>query len=219
MVCVVKIGGSLFPEYLNDLYPVFQHFSSEIVLVNGGGDLANKIRDYNLEFNYSDDVNHWCAIRCMDILGKLICDKFDDIIAIKSFDEIDKVHKMGKIPLILAYELMRQLDPLEHSWDVSSDSIACWVASEINAKLLILTNINGIYNGDIYSANRKLIKYISANELLLFDETCVDKCLPKLLLKYEVDCFIINGKRPEWVYSFLDDNLNANDTYTLIGGK
>lgn len=219
MVYVVKIGGSLYPEHIKDLYEVLIKSDEKLVLINGGGELANKLREYNDKYHFSDDTNHWNAIMCMDIIGSQICDMCEDIVAIRSLDEISKVHKENKIPLLLVYDLLRCQDPLEHSWDVTSDSIACWLAGQLNAKLLILTNINGIYNGDIYSKKKRLIKNISPNELLFFDETCVDKCLPRLLLEYQVDCFILNGKYPSRIFRFLNNQFSLNEFYTHIGGE
>ena len=219
MVTVVKIGGSLFPDYADKLCECLTQSEEKIVLVNGGGLLANALRDINRNFNYSDDVNHWNAIRCMDIIGNCIADKNDFIEVIYDLDEIENVHKNNKIPLILTYDLLKKEDPLEHSWDVTSDSIACWIAYKINAKLLILTNVDGIYRGNISSNNKKLIKSISAEKLLFFKETCVDKCLPKLLIKYHLDCFIINGKYPARVMAHLNSDYNVNNFYTHIGGE
>ena len=219
MVTVVKIGGSLFPEYTEVLCESFSKCDEKIVLVNGGGSLANNIRDFNSISSFSDDVNHWTAIKCMDIIGNFIADKNNVIETVTSLDEIDDIHKKNKIPLILCYELLKKEDPLEHSWDVTSDSIACWIAHKINAKLLILTNVDGIYRGNISSNNKILIKSISAEKLLFFKETCIDKCLPKLLIKYHLDCFIINGRYPARVMAHLNSNNNINNFYTHIGGK
>jgi len=155
----------------------------------------------------------------MNIIGNFIADKNDDIIAITSFDEIEKVHNLNKTPLLLTYELLKKEDPLKHSWEVTSDSIACWIANKLNAKLLILTNVDGIYRGNISSNNKKLIKNIKAKDLLFFKETCIDKCLPKLLIKYHLDCFVINGKYPARVMAHLNSNNNINNFYTYIGGE
>lgn len=219
MVTVVKIGGSLFPEYTDELCECLTQSNEKVVLVTGGGFLANALRDINMNFSFSDDVNHWNAIKCMDIIGNFIADKNNNIEIIYSLEEIEQVHNNNKIPLILTYKLMRKEDPLEHSWDVTSDSIACWVAYKLNAKLLILTNVDGIYRGNISSNNKRIIKSISAKELLFFKETCVDKCLPKLLIKYNLDCFIINGKYPARVLAHLNSDNNINNFYTHIGGE
>lgn len=219
MVTVVKIGGSLFPEHVNRLCDCFEESEEKLVLINGGGKLANTLREYDEKYHYSNDANHWTAIDCMDIIGKLIADKNHNIKLITQLNQIDKTHKDGKIPLLLTSKLLKKEDPLIHSWNVTSDSIACWIANKINAKLLILTNVDGIYNGNIFSNNKKLIKKISANKLLFFKETSVDKCLPKILLKYHLDCYIINGKHPDRVLAHLNSDHTMNYVYTYIGGK
>lgn len=219
MVTVVKIGGSLFPKYTKDLCNALTTSNEKLVLVNGGGELANKLREYDALYEFSDDVNHWNAIRCMDIVGCCIADQNENIEIISSLDDVDSVHSKGKIPLLLTYNLIKNEDSLKHSWNITSDSIACWVANKINAKLLILTNVNGIYNGNISSNNKKLIREINASKLLFFKETCVDKCLPKLLIKYHLNCFIINGKYPDRVMAHLNDDDDYNNFYTFIGGE
>ncbi len=219
MVTVVKIGGSLFPKYTNKLCEKLSESREKLVLVNGGGELANKLREYNDVYHFSDNTNHWNAIRCMDIVGNFIADQNDNVQVVYDLDGIKRVHSMGKIPLLLTFDLIKKEDSLKHSWDITSDSIACWVANKINAKLLILTNVNGIYNGNISSNNKKLIKKISANELLFFKETCVDKCLPKLLIKYHLNCFIFNGKFPDRVIAHLNEDNDYNNFYTFIGGE
>ncbi len=215
---VVKIGGSLFPEYVDDIIDILKKSKEDVLLVNGGGELANKLRGYDLKYHYSSDTSHWMAIRCMDIIGCLIADKHEDVVTITSLDCADEVIKMDRIPLLLTYDLLKKKDPLAHDWSVTSDSIACWVASQLNAKLLILTNVDGIYNGDIWKKNKKLIEKISANELLIFEETSVDKCLPKLLIKYHLDCFVVNGKYPERVLALLNSDNFIKNIYTYIGG-
>ncbi len=217
-VYVIKIGGSLFPEYIDDLIDTLKDSKEDIVLVNGGGQLTNKIREYDSIHHYSADTTHWMAIKCMDIIGNLISDKFDEVVAIDNLDRIDDVIKECKIPLILTYDLLYYCDELPHNWNVTSDSIACWIANKLNAKLLILTNVDGIYNGDIWKKNKKLIENISANELLIFKETSVDKCLPKLLIKYHLDCFVVNGKYPERVLALLNSDNSIKNIYTHIGG-
>lgn len=216
MVTVVKIGGSLFPEHTTRLCEYLSKSEEDIVLVNGGGELANKLREYDKEYNYSDDTMHWNAIKCMDIIGNMIADKCNSIETVNSLEEIYTVLNKGKIPLILTYEILKKEDPLKHSWQLTSDSIACWFAHRLNAKLLILTNVDGIYNGNIFSNDKKLIKSISANELLIFEETSVDKCLPKLLIKYNLDCFVMNGINPEIVLCHLNGNHTINKKYTHI---
>ena len=219
MVTVVKIGGSLFPEHTEQLCETLVESNEKIVLVNGGGQLANKLREYDEKYHYSDEVNHWNAITCMDIIGNCIADKNEHIQTVRSLEDIEKVHKQDGIPLLLCYDLLKRKNPLENSWNITSDSIACWLAHKINAKLLILSNVDGIYNGSISSNNKKLVRKIRAEKLLFFKETCVDKCLPKLLINYNLNCYVMNGKYPDRVLNHLNSDKIINNYYTKIIGE
>ncbi len=46
------------------------------------------------------------------------------------------VHR--RLPVLAPYRWLRARDPLPHSWDVTSDSIAAWVAAELEARRLVL---------------------------------------------------------------------------------
>jgi dihydroneopterin aldolase len=44
----------------------------------------------------------------------------------------------GELPILAPSDWLRGADPLPHSWDVTSDSIAAWVAGEVGAERLVL---------------------------------------------------------------------------------
>ena len=86
---VVKIGGSLFPNYAIDLANKLENTDSCIVL--GGGEFANLIRRYNDEQHFSDETNHWTAIDCMDIMAKLTNDKVESARLAYTLDEAKNI--------------------------------------------------------------------------------------------------------------------------------
>ena len=43
-----------------------------------------------------------------------------------------------RIPVLAPYAWLRRADPLPHSWEVTSDSIAAWIARAIAASRLVL---------------------------------------------------------------------------------
>ncbi|WP_292753172.1 delta 1-pyrroline-5-carboxylate synthetase, partial [Methanobrevibacter sp.] len=140
---VVKIGGSLFPEYAIDLAKRLENTDSCIVL--GGGEFANLIRRYNDEQNFSEEANHWTAIDCMDIIAKLVNDKVASSKLAYSIEEVIQVSDEGFTPIFVVSDFLKREDPFECSWDVTSDSIAAYISHLLNANLLIVTNVNGIY--------------------------------------------------------------------------
>ena len=140
---VVKIGGSLFPNHAIELAKQLKDSDSVIIL--GGGEFANLIRKYNDEQDFSEDVNHWTAIDCMDIIAKLVDDKIDSTKLAYSLDEVNEISDGGFTPIFVVSEFLKTEDPFECSWDVTSDSIAAYVSHLLNANLLIVTDVNGIY--------------------------------------------------------------------------
>ena len=214
---VVKIGGSLFPNYAIDLAKKLENTNSCIVL--GGGEFANLIRKYNDEQHFSDETNHWTAIDCMDIMAKLTDDKVESAKLAYSIEEVNQISDEGLTPIFISSRFLRDEDPFECSWDVTSDSIAAYVAHLLNANLFIVTNVNGIYTQEPEESGSTFISKIDATTLLTFPETSVDVMLPSLLLKFGTNCYVVNGKYPERVLSLIDDSINDyNFDYTQITG-
>lgn len=214
MEWVVKLGGSLFPE---DAVKFCKSLVGKNALVIcGGGEFANKIREYDEYMEFSNSASHKTAILCMDILGMLVADKVDGAEAVYSLEDAVKVLNDGKLPVLLPSKLLGYLDPLEHSWKVTSDSISVYIAWLLKTKILIVTNVDGIYDFDPSLDGAKLIKNISTKKLLTFGETSVDENLPELLLKYRLDCYVVNGKYPERAISIIE---GKSSKYTFIGGN
>ena len=214
---VVKIGGSLFPNCAIELAKQLEDTNSVIIL--GGGEFANLIRKYDAEINFSQQTNHWTAIECMDIIAKLLDDKVDSTRLAFSIEEVNNVSDEGLTPIFVVSKFLKEEDPFECSWDVTSDSIAAYVAHLLNANLLIVTNVNGIYTQEPKEPGSTFISKIDAKTLLTFQESSIDVMLPSLLLEFGTDCYVVNGKFPERVLSLIDDNINDyNFDYTQITG-
>ena len=214
---VVKIGGSLFPEHAINLAEKLKDTNSLIIL--GGGEFANLIRKYDGEIGFSKEANHWTAIDCMDIIAKLVNDKVESTKLVFSIEEAEKISGEGFTPIFVVSNFLKKEDPFECSWDVTSDSIAAYVAHILNANLFIVTNVNGIYTQEPKEPGSTFISKIDASNLLTFQESSIDVMLPSLLLEFGTNCYVVNGKYPERVLSLLDDNINDyNFDYTQIIG-
>ena len=210
---VVKIGGSLFPNYAIELAKQLENTGSVIIL--GGGEFANLIRKYDEEMDFSEQANHWTAIDCMDIIAKLVNDKVESAKLAYTINEVNEISDEGFTPIFIVSQFLREEDPFECSWDVTSDSIAAYVSHLLNA-----TNVNGIYTQEPKEPGSTFISKIDATTLLTFQESSIDVMLPSLLLEFGSDCYVVNGKCPERVLSLIDDNINDyNFDYTQIIGE
>ena len=207
---VVKVGGSLalYPEKLRALCAKLSEISTKhkLIVVPGGGEFADLVRDLDKRFNLSNEASHRMAILGMDQYGFLLSDLMPCSCVVNQLENVQKVLDLGKLPVFLSSNLLLSEDPLQNSWDVTSDSIAVYIAGQLNiSKVLLVTDVDGVYTCDPKKhSDAKLIKRLSAKELLMMNKrTSVDKFLPKLLLQLQIECFVVNGLYPERVEAVL----------------
>ena len=221
MDAVIKVGGSLAetPEALKALCVELSRLAKthSIVVVPGGGKFADSAREYEKNFNLTAILAHKLAILAMDQYGMLLSELIPNYCTIDELDEAKHFSKLGNVPIILPSKLMFKDDVLEASWDVTSDSIATYIAEKLNAeKVILVTDVDGIFdkNPQKHIKKAQLLTEISATDLLKrTGRTSVDRFLPKLLLKNYLPCYVVNGKFPERVRAVL---LGYSTVCTLI---
>ena len=209
MDAVVKIGGSLAEdsEQLKALGQKLSELAKKyaFIVVPGGSSFADVVRDFDQRFTLSSDVSHKMAILAMDQFGLLLSNFVPDSRFIHRLED-ENFLEAPNTPIFLPSQLMFQEDPLENSWDVTSDSIAAYIAIKGHAgKLVLVTDVDGVFTSDPKRhPEAVLIEQLSAEELLqLKQRTSVDRFLPKLLLDAGINCYVVNGKYPERVEAVL----------------
>jgi len=220
MEAVIKVGGSL-AEHKASLKALCRRLSRlsrahRLLVVPGGGRPADAVRELDRTFGLSETAAHKMAILAMDIYGLLLSDITPNSRTCYTLGEAEEISAAGALPIILPSRLIFTEDPLEHSWEVTSDSIAAYIASLLNAeRLIILTDVDGIFTEDPKgSMEAEFIRKIRASELLKWNRrTCVDKMLPKILLEARLECFVVNGLHPGRVGAILK---GKDATYTRI---
>jgi aspartokinase-like uncharacterized kinase len=210
MDAVIKVGGSLAeePERLRSLCAKLSEFAKkyELLVVPGGGRFADIVRDSDKRFNLSSGISHRMAILGMDQFGLLLSQIIPNSCATYLLHDAKQLSEIRVVPIFLPSRLMFKEDPLENSWDVTSDSIAAYVASRLQvAKVLLVTDVDGIFTKDPKRhEDATLMERLSAEELLKFNaRTSVDRFLAKLLLEAPIDCYVVNGKHPERLEAIL----------------
>jgi aspartokinase-like uncharacterized kinase len=210
MVEVIKVGGSLAEDSVS-LIALCEELgalakSYRMLVVPGGGKFADVVREFYRNFDLSDTVAHKMAILSMDQFGLFLSNITPNSQTTYVLEEAERLSSTGIFPIILPSNLMFQKDPLKPSWDVTSDSIAAYIASLLLAKKLILvTDVDGIFTEDPKkNPNARMIEKLSVNELLDWNKrTSVDRFLPRILLKTKLDCYVVNGKHPERIKAIL----------------
>jgi aspartokinase-like uncharacterized kinase len=221
MEAVLKVGGSLAEDPAS-ITRLCQQLSAlakvhRIAIVPGGGKFADTIRKVDKIYSLSNTVAHKMAILTMDQYGFLLSSITPDSYVSPSLEEISNSAK-GTLPIFLPSKLMFREDPLEHSWDVTSDTIAAYIAQLLHAeKLILVTDVDGIFSEDPRKTlDAKLIAELSAEELLGWNRrTSVDKTLPKMLIEANLDCYVVNGGYPERIKLILENKKTVCSHVTV----
>jgi aspartokinase-like uncharacterized kinase len=139
---VVKVGGSLLHDHdaLSRTLSALESIAptGALVIVPGGGPFADAVRDVDQRHALSSDDAHWMAILGMDQFAIILASRIRNAELVHGRDDVAHAQTRGRIPVLAPYRWLRESDPLPHSWDVTSDSIAAWIASEIGAPQLSL---------------------------------------------------------------------------------
>jgi len=221
MEAVLKVGGSLSedPASLTRLCQKLSVLAKthRIFIVPGGGEFADNVRKFDKTYNLSNVVAHKMAILAMDQYGLFLSDIAPN--SYVSYDLKEIINSAsGMLPIFLPSKFMFRNDPLEHSWDVTSDAIAAYIADVLHVKKLVLvTDVDGIFSQDPkQNVDGTCFEELSAEELLGWNRiTCVDKIIPKMLLQTKLDCYIVNGRYPDRVKLILE-NKKTVCTHVIV---
>ncbi|MCE8423074.1 MAG: amino acid kinase [Candidatus Methanoperedens sp.] len=178
----IKIGGSLIhsaKKIVKDLTEYSNLIDNSILIVPGGSIFADTVR----KVDPSQEAAHWMAMLAMEQYGYYLADGTEA----KLIESLN-IKENGTY-VLLPYDLLKKKDELPHSWDVTSDTIAAWVAKQLGARFIKVTDVDGIYIDGL------LKKELNASDIIGI-ETCVDAELPRFLIKNRMDCEIVNGNCP-----------------------
>ncbi len=158
MIAIVKVGGSLldwagFPECLTGFLKILREREPALqpVLLGGGGPFADVVRHLDRVHHLGEVASHRLAIRSMDLLADVLGRLFPDARILDRLEDFD--HALSKEFAILVpsriLDAMESTDPdpLPCCWDVTSDSIAAWIADRLDARSLILLKSASIAEG------------------------------------------------------------------------
>jgi aspartokinase-like uncharacterized kinase len=109
-----------------------------IVVVPGGGPFADTVREVERRVGLSPDASHWMALLAMDQYAQLLAERIEGAALVTASGAIAGPLAMGWIPVLAPSRWLRAADVLPHSWDVTSDSVAAFVAGALDASRLLL---------------------------------------------------------------------------------
>jgi aspartokinase-like uncharacterized kinase len=135
---VVKIGGSLAarPTALRRLMASLGKVARQrhLLVVPGGGRFADEVRRADRRFRLGDSAPHWMAILAMDQYAYLLAQLAPRAVVVRGPREL----RPGRLEVLAPSAWLMRADPLPHSWAVTSDSIAAWVAGALGVRRVVL---------------------------------------------------------------------------------
>lgn len=139
-VWVVKIGGSLMnaPE-LKRWLDIFVRFSDgRVIIVPGGGIFADAVRIAQQQTGIQDAMAHQLALRAMDQYGLLLTGLNSQLAIASSELEIAERTWQHRAIIWLPSHMVLGDDQIPKNWEMTSDSLAAWLANKLAAQQLIL---------------------------------------------------------------------------------
>jgi aspartokinase-like uncharacterized kinase len=109
-----------------------------IVVVPGGGPFAEAVREFDRRVGISADAAHWMAILAMDQYAHVLATRIPEAVLVNEPGCILQALGPAGVVVLAPSRWMRSADVLPHTWDVTSDSIAAFVAGALDARRLIL---------------------------------------------------------------------------------
>jgi aspartokinase-like uncharacterized kinase len=193
---IVKVGGSLTRDggVLEQIMRVLSNQDVPLVVVPGGGVLADAVRALFLKGGLSMETAHRMAVLALDQtalwLAELARGRRPGQV-VRSPQEIAEASTSGRLPVIAPAEWLEREYPLPASWEVTSDSIAAWLAGRIGAGRLVLVK-----------------SFAFVKPVMRADE-----------LEDEVDAFFLRALAPGVECRFLDGSEPARLAAALADGS
>ncbi len=205
---VIKVGGSLGESSnLQNLLQTISNFATryEILLIPGGGIFANTVRNYEQRFGLAQDAGHWMSILAMDQYGHLLASMIENSKLVQDLDAARMAISSGKIPILLPYHFLAQTDVLPKSWDVTSDSIAAWLADLAGARqLILLKSVDGLFTDSKSATSPANLMETASLSQVTCSEELVDNYFCSIAKTTSLDIWLINGNYPERLEQLLE---------------
>jgi aspartokinase-like uncharacterized kinase len=149
---VVKLGGSL-ANYPDDLKRWLEELAvsgrGRVVIVPGGGPFVDCVRAAQQDWGFTDSTAHRMALLAMEQYGWMLADIQPGLILARTVVELYQALSNNNIPVWLPSAMIAGNAEIPESWDVTSDSLAAWLARCLGAERLVLVKSCPLPEGEM----------------------------------------------------------------------
>jgi dihydroneopterin aldolase len=142
---VVKLGGShAFSEHLAGWVGAIADCAGHVIVVPGGGPFADAVRDAQPRIGFDDDAAHHMALLAMEQYGCALASLNRALVPADSLAAIQHAREAIKVPVWMPSRMTLAATDIPSSWDITSDSLAAWLAGLLSARQLLLVKHVGL---------------------------------------------------------------------------
>jgi aspartokinase-like uncharacterized kinase len=136
---VVRIGGSFagsmhLPAWLDAIAAC----AGRVVVVPGGGPFADAVRAAQPSMGFDDRAAHRMALLAMEQYGAALVSLRTGWMMASSAAGIRRLLADGKVPVWAPSRMVLCARDVPWTWNVTSDSLAAWLAGRLGASRLLL---------------------------------------------------------------------------------
>jgi 5-(aminomethyl)-3-furanmethanol phosphate kinase len=201
---VVKLGGSLNESpYLSTWLSHLAASRGRTILVAGGGPFADAVRIAQRQRPFANKAAHLMAILAMEQYALMLTALEPGLRPAASRAAIAAARHEGVTPIWLPSRMTVGAPDIPESWDVTSDSLAVWLARKLGMPRVLL----------VKSA---VLPRASTSAAALAAAGIVDPQLPMFLAGSAIECRCIEASGAEDFAAALATGRLAG---TLLGGN
>jgi aspartokinase-like uncharacterized kinase len=202
VLTVVKVGGGLGrgagDDALRGLCTALGELGERhpLLVVPGGAWFADAVREADRRFALPATTSHHMALLGMEQFGWLLSELIPGAVRSAQASAVAR-----KTTVLLPAAL--SLDELPASWQVTSDSIAAWVAGQAGAdRLVLVKEVDGLFAQ--WPAHGDPIARMTVAELAALRPAGVDGHLPTVLEGARFETWVISGRGPQRLVELLE---------------
>jgi len=136
---VVKLGGShAFSEHLARWIGAIADCAGHVIVVPGGGPFADAVRDAQPRIGFDDAAAHHMALLAMEQYGCALASLNRALVPADSLAAIQQAREAAQVPVWMPSRMALAAADIPASWDITSDSLAAWLAGRVSARQLLL---------------------------------------------------------------------------------
>ncbi len=201
-VTVVKLGGSVvrsgaLPRWLDAIAPAHP----PVVVVPGGGALADEVRQCQHQLGFGDATAHRMALLAMDQLAWAIAGLRPGFEVGTTLQDLRAIHQRGHVAVWAPSAFLAGRTDVEPTWRLTSDSLALWLAGKLGARACCVVKSAPIARGTL-----------SAD--VLSREGIVDQAFPSMLAETGIACSVFGPGDEKSLSTFLTRGSAAPNPVT-----